>query len=291
VTNGIISAKGRQTDMTTGNFQDFLQTDAPINQGNSGGALVNTRGELIGINSQIISSNGGNIGIGFAIPSNLAQGVMSQLISGGRVQRARLGAGIQTVTSDLAASLGLKDVRGVLVGSVDPNGPAASAGLKTGDVILKLNGHDVDSANELRNHIAAMKPGTEVTLTTSRNGAQQDLRVKLAELTVESAQSNQSGGGSAGGKLGITAAPMTPDIAAQLGLPRGTHGVVVEDLDPNGPAAQAGIQRGDVIQEVNRHPVNSTADVQQALAASGNRPPLLLINRQGQTVFVPVPPS
>ncbi len=290
VTNGIISAKGRETDVSTGSFQDFLQTDAPINQGNSGGALVNTRAELIGINSEILSSNGGNVGIGFAIPSNMANGVMNQLITTGKVQRGMLGVGIQTVTSDLAASLGLKQTGGVLVNSVSAGGPAANAGVKMGDVIVKLNGKDVKDANGLRNAIAATAPGTQVTLTVSRNGSQQDLRAKLGQLP-----SNQPPGvpGAAGGsmKLGLTVAPLTPGLAAQAGVPQGTRGMVVEQADPNGPAAQAGIQPGDVIQQVNGQPVRSAADFQNALAKSGNRPPLLLINRQGETVFVPVPPN
>lgn len=290
VTSGIISAKGRETDVGTGSFQNFLQTDAPINQGNSGGALVNTRAELIGINSQIISSNGGNVGIGFAIPSNMAKGVMNQLISSGKVQRGMLGVGIQTVTSDVAASLGLKQVGGVLVNSVNPGGPADHAGLKTGDLIVKMNGRDVSDANDLRNAVAATPPGTEVTLTISRNGSQQDLRVKLGELTSAASAAGPEGEDGGGNlKLGMTVAPLTPDLAEQAGVPRGTRGVVVEAIEPNGAAAQAGIQAGDVIQQVNGQRVTSTEDVQSALAKSGNRPPLLLINRGGQTVFVPVP--
>jgi S1-C subfamily serine protease len=294
VTNGIISAKGRQTGISTGSFEDFLQTDAPINQGNSGGALVNTRGELIGINSQIMSSNGGSIGIGFAIPSNMARGVMTQLISGGKMQRAMLGAGVQTVTNDLAQSFGMKDAHGVAITSVVPSSPADKAGLKTGDVVLKLNGKDVDDANTLRNEIASMRPGTDVTLTVLRNGQQQDIHAHLTELTADNTKSQREseGGGSTGpvtGKLGISVVPMSPDLAAQIGVPRSTRGLVVEDVDPSGAAAQAGIEAGDVIQEVNRQPVTSGADLQKALARSGNRAPLLLINRQGQTVFVPVP--
>jgi len=292
VTAGIISAKGRDTGLSSGSFQDFLQTDAPINQGNSGGALVNTRGELIGINSQIVSPSGGNIGIGFAIPSNMAKNVMNQLIGKGKVQRAMLGAGIQPVTSDLAASLGLKEARGVVISSLTSGGPAEKAGLKTGDVILKLNGKEVNDSNVLRNEIASQSPGTEVTLTLQRNGNQQDVRVRLGELTPQTARAQEDQGGGAGngerGKLGLTLAPLTPDLAAQVGVPRDLKGVVVESVDPDGPAAEAGVQAGDVIQEVNRQPVRSVADVRNALDKSGNRPPLLLVNRGGQTVFVPV---
>ena len=247
VTAGIISAKGRSTETVGGgSFQDFLQTDAPINQGNSGGALVNTRGELIGINSQILSSNGGNIGIGFAIPSNMARNVMNQLIGKGKVRRGMLGIGIQQVTSDIAAGLGLKQVRGVLVNTVNAGGPADQAGVKTGDVIVQVNGKDVNDSNNLRNEIAGMQPGTVVTLSVVRDGKPLELRVKLGELTPESARANQqSGGGEDGGaKLGITVSPLTPSRAAQLGLRRGTQGVLIEQVDPDGPAAQAGIQAG-----------------------------------------------
>jgi len=296
VTAGIISAKGRSTDQVgTGSFQDFLQTDAPINQGNSGGALVNTRGELIGINSQILSSNGGNIGIGFAIPSNMAKTVMGQLIGKGSVQRAMLGIGIQPVTPDVAQGLGLKETRGVLVNSVRAGGPAAKAGIKTGDVILQLNGKDTNDANDLRNRVASEAPGTEVTLTILRNGSQQQVRVRLGTLTAEAAgdQTQQggepSGGSESASKLGISVSPVTPDVARQLGLPRGTQGVVIEDVDPSGPAAQADLQQGDVIQEVNRQPVHSVADLRSALQRSGNRAPVLLINRGGRTAYVAVP--
>jgi len=292
VTEGIISAKGRATGLSNGNFEDFLQTDAPINQGNSGGALVNTRGELIGINSQILSTNGGNIGIGFAIPSNMARNVLDQLISKGKVARGMLGVGIQQVTSDIAQSMGLKQVRGVLVNSVTSGGPADKAGIKTGDVILQLNGKDVTDSNSFRNQIAGTPPGTEVTLTIQRDNAEQQVRARLGELTPESARAGAGqGGGNQGGRLGITVAPLTPDLAAQLNLPRGTEGVVIQSVDPNGPAAQAGLQAGDVIQQVNRQPVRSPEDIRGLLAKSGDRSPLLLINRGGQTIFVAVPLS
>jgi len=290
VTEGIISAKGRATGTGGGSFQDFLQTDAPINRGNSGGALVNTRGELVGINSQILSPNGGNIGIGFAIPSNMAKTVMNQLIGKGKVQRGMMGVGIQQVTSDLAASMGLKDVQGILIDSVTAGGPAEQAGLKVGDVILKLNGKEVSDTNELRNTVAAMQPGAEVTLTISRESRQQDVRVRLGELNPQTAANAQGRGGApSSSQLGITVAPLTPDLSRQLGLRAGAQGLVIEQVDPSGPAGRAGLQAGDLIEQVNRQPVKAPDDMRRALQASNGRPPLLLINRGGQTIFVPVP--
>jgi Do/DeqQ family serine protease len=181
VTAGIISAKGRTTGVSDGNFEDFLQTDAPINQGNSGGALINTNSELIGINSQILSTTGGNIGIGFAIPSNMTRNVMTQLIEHGKVQRGRLGVVIQTVTSDIAKSLGLSEGRGVLIRDIEPDSPAQRAGLRKGDVILAFNGVPVNDGNGLRNQIAGTQPGTEVTLTIFRDGSEQQVRVTLGD--------------------------------------------------------------------------------------------------------------
>lgn len=291
VTAGIISAKGRQTGLSDGSFEDFLQTDAPINQGNSGGALVNTRGELIGINSQILSSNGGNIGIGFAIPSNMAKNVMDQLIAHGKVSRGQLGVSVQYVTSDLAASLGMKNVAGVLVSGVSTGSPAEKAGIKSGDVILDVNGTSVNDVNELRNMIASAGANSEVTLTVFRNGATNQVKVKLAEFNPQAASANGSGGQNPNspGKLGVQVAPLTPDVSAQFGIPRGTQGVVVESVDPNGAAAAAGIQMGDVIQQVNRQAVRSPNEIASALGKSGGRPALLQILRNGQSVFVAVP--
>jgi len=294
VTAGIISAKGRNTGLSNGSFQDFLQTDAPINQGNSGGALVNTRGELIGINSQILSpSGGGNIGIGFAIPSNMARSVMNQLIGSGKVQRGEVGVGIQPVTSEIAQSMGLSRVQGVLVSSVSAGGPADKAGLKVGDIILQFNGQNVNDSNTLRNLVAGTAPGNEVTLTILRNGQQQQMRLRLGELGAQgqTAAGGDTGGtsGSSGQRLGVAVVPLTPAIASQLGLKPGTQGLAVQSVDPNGPAAEAGIQPGDVIQQVNRQPVRTPEEMRAALARSAGRPPLLLIDRNGGTVFVAVP--
>ena len=170
VTMGIVSAKGRATGLSDGSFEDFIQTDAPINQGNSGGALVNTRGELVGINSQILSPSGGNIGIGFAIPANMTKDVMAQLIDTGSVQRGKLGVTIQPVTPDIAASLRLGDVRGALVNSVEAGGPAEKAGVKRGDVIVAIDGMPVSDSNTLRNHVAEHKPGTEMKSPSCATG-------------------------------------------------------------------------------------------------------------------------
>ena len=181
VTAGIISAKGRATGLSDGSFEDFLQTDAPINQGNSGGALINTRGELIGINSQILSTSGGNIGIGFAVPSNMAQNVFDQILEGGKVHRGQLGVSIQPMTPELASKFGLSDVQGVLVNSVIPNGPAAKAGLRQGDVIVDFNGAAVTDGNTLRNHVASTAPGTKVNLGIFRDHQKQQIQVTLGE--------------------------------------------------------------------------------------------------------------
>lgn len=183
VTSGIISARGRSTGLSNGSFEDFLQTDAPINQGNSGGALVNTAGELIGINSQIVSTTGGNIGIGFAIPTNMARSVMDQLNGHGKVHRGQLGVTVQPVTSDVASRVGLKEVRGVLVNSVSPRGPADKAGIRAGDVITAVNGTPVDDPNSFRNRIAATSPGTSVTLSILRDGREQQVTARLGEVT------------------------------------------------------------------------------------------------------------
>jgi Do/DeqQ family serine protease len=181
VTAGIISAKGRSTGLSDGSFEDFLQTDAPINQGNSGGALISANGELIGINSQILSPSGGNIGIGFAIPSNMARSVMEQLVKSGKVQRGQLGISIQPMTAELASSLGVSEIKGVVVNAVSSGGAADRAGLRRGDVIVALDGKQIDDGNTLRNLVASTGPGTKVNLTVIREGREQQVAVTVGE--------------------------------------------------------------------------------------------------------------
>jgi Do/DeqQ family serine protease len=295
VTSGIISAKGRRTGLSDGSFEDFIQTDAPINRGNSGGALVNTAGELVGINSQILSPSGGSIGIGFAIPSNMAKNVMEQLVQTGRVRRGMLGVNIQGVTSDLASTLGLAQVRGALVSGVTAGGPAERAALRRGDVIMAFNGVPVADSNALRNMVARTLPGVAVTLTVSRDGREQQIPLTLGELPAEKdTASAGDGGGARGaastGKLGVGVEPVTPALAQRFNLKAGTQGLVVMAIDPAGPSAEAGLQEGDVIEEVNRQPVRTAADLQAALKQTGTRPALLLVNRGGDGLFLTVRP-
>jgi S1-C subfamily serine protease len=188
VTMGIISAKGRQTGLSNGSFEDFLQTDAAINQGNSGGALVSTASELIGINSQILSPSGGSIGIGFAVPSNMARTVMDQLIRNGKVRRGQLGVTVLKIPSDEASKLGIDVGPGVAVFQVQAGSAAERAGLRKGDVITALNGTGVNDPNTFRNLVAGTAPGTEVTLTIKRNGKEQQVRATLGELVPQAEQ-------------------------------------------------------------------------------------------------------
>ncbi|MBO0726079.1 MAG: DegQ family serine endoprotease [Blastocatellia bacterium] len=290
VTAGIISAKGRSTGLSDGSFESFLQTDAPINQGNSGGALVSTAGELVGINSQIVSPTGGNIGIGFAIPANMARSVAEQLIKNGKVRRGHLGVGVQTVTSDIAANLGLKDVSGVIVSAVEQGSPAERAGLKQGDVITVINGVQIENDNSLRNLVASAGPGAEVAITILRDGREQQLRAKLDELAnqIPTRPAEPNGGQNYEGRLGWNVTPLTPELAERLGLSRNAHGLVIKDVDPAGAAAEAGLQPGDVIEQVNRQPVRSEGDLKSALSRAESQPLLLLINRRGASAYLTV---
>jgi serine protease Do len=289
VTMGIISAKGRSTTVGDGSYEDFLQTDAPINHGNSGGALVNMKGELVGINSQILSNSDGNIGIGFAIPSNMAHHVMDQLRTNGKVTRSQLGVTVQQVTEDMAQSLGLKHAGGAIVASVTAGSAAEHAGIKQGDVIETFNGQPVHDFNSLRNHVAETAPGTDAAVTISRDGVEKSLTVKLEEANPGQTARNDAGGSKDDSSaLGIAVAPLTPQLADRLGVDKDAKGVVVEDVNPDGRAADAGLQPGDVIARVNRQPVQTVDELRAAVKNSGNKPVLLLVNRKGTEIFVTV---
>ena len=291
VTSGIVSAKGRSTGVGDGSYEDFLQTDAPINHGNSGGALVNTKGELIGINSQILSVSEGNIGIGFAIPANMARHVMEELRTGGRVRRAQLGVAVQPVTSDLAASLGLSETRGAIVSSVESGSAAERAGIRRGDVIVSFNGKPVTEFNALRNRVAETKPGTDAAVGIVRDGSDKTLTVKLDEVSAKrSARGSSDSGPQADDKtaLGVAVEPLTPELAARAGVGRGVKGLLVENVDPDGRAADAGIQPGDVIVEANRKAITSVDDLRTAARSTADKPLLLLVHRQGRELFVTV---
>jgi Do/DeqQ family serine protease len=291
VTSGIVSAKGRATGLSDGSFEDFLQTDAAINRGNSGGALVNTTGELIGINSQILSPSGGNIGIGFAIPSNMAKAVMDQLMKTGKVRRGMLGVTIQSVDSDLAQSMNLPSARGAIVTSVANGGPAEKAGLKRGDVITAVNKQPVADNNNLRNLVASMPPGANVEVTALRNGRDQNFEVALAELPDRPQQSDSdddstNSAGVGNGKFGLTIQPLTADTASRFGLDANDEGVLVTRVDPAGSAANAGIRQGDLIQEVNRQPVKSPAEFVAATQRSGAKPALVVVKRRNAIIYL-----
>ncbi|HEY7444889.1 MAG TPA: DegQ family serine endoprotease [Vicinamibacterales bacterium] len=289
VTLGIISAKGRATGVGDGSYEDFLQTDAPINRGNSGGALVNAKGELIGINSQILSPSGGNIGIGFAIPANMARHVMDQLREDGRVRRAQLGVSIQTVTPELAKSFDIKQPGGALVSSVEPGSAADRAGIKRGDVIKSFNGQSVPDTNSLRNRVANTMPGSNATVVVVREGNERTLTVKLGELAESrTARRDTEGPNSDRTALGVSVVPLTPELASRAGVPKDVRGLLVEEVNPDSRAAEAGMQAGDVIQEVNRKPVETVEELRAAVKAATDRPTLVLVNREGRDLFVTV---
>lgn len=280
VTSGIVSGLGRNTGADDGSYQDFIQTDASINPGNSGGALINLRGELVGINSQIYSQSGGSIGIGFSIPVNLAKSVMSQLIATGKFERGRIGIVGQNLTPELVKALGLKEnTHGALVAKVAPGTPADKAGLKDGDVVIQANGRAIKDMPELRNLIGLLKIGEKVDLTVLRDGTTKQVTVVVGKSPDEkvSAGGNDNGkdGGTANGKglnpklKGATFGPVQDSDS---------KGVQVIDLDRDSAAAEAGLQPGDIILSVNRHPVTGLADFQKLASGDGD---LLLYVRRG----------
>jgi serine protease Do len=293
-TMGIVSAKGRG-HLDIEDYEDFIQTDAAINPGNSGGALVDARGELVGINTAILAGNGGgNQGIGFAIPIDMARRVMDQILKNGKVTRGYLGVVIQEVTPDLAKAFKAPEGKGALVGDVSSDGPGAKAGLQKGDVIEEIDGQAVSGVNELRLRIASTAPGTTVHLKVFRNGEPRDVSVTLGQLP-EKANEGPLGGGENESEStpmkGVQVDELTAQLRRELDLSPSIHGVVVTDVSPDSPAAGAGLRRGDVIEEVNRQPVDSTTEYRKALRRAGNQSLVLLVNRNGNTTFIVIEPQ
>ena len=285
VTAGIVSAKGRFIGQ--GSYDNFIQTDAAINPGNSGGPLINLKGEVIGINTAIFSRSGGNIGIGFAIPVNVAKDLLPELEEKGKVTRGWLGVMIQKVTPDIAESLGLTAPKGALVADVMKDGPAQEAGLKVGDVIVEFDGHAIKESTELPMLVARTPVGKTVTLKVIRDKGTQSFSVKIGELKEEETAV-------AGGKeesFGLTVQPLTPEIADSLGLGSDVKGVVVSGVEPGSSADEAGMRRGDVILEVNREPVKDLPSYRKALKASKGKSVLFLVRRGENTIFMALKPN
>jgi Do/DeqQ family serine protease len=284
VTMGIISATGRG-NLGIEDYEDFIQTDAAINPGNSGGALINASGQLIGVNTAILSRAGGNQGVGFAVPANLARTVMNQLLKNGKVVRGYLGVMIQPVTPEIAKAFNLPDARGALVGEVTPDGPAARAGLAQGDVIIELNGARVDDNRELRLKIGQLAPGSAIRLKLLRDGNPREANATLGELPNEK-EAASDGKPESGSPDGLSVENLTPQIARRLGLQSSASGVVVTGAQDGSRADDAGLRRGDVIQQVNRRPVNNVAEFERAMKQAGDKSAVLLVNRNGHTSFV-----
>jgi serine protease Do len=288
VTMGIVSAIARRGIVDPDRYEDFIQTDAAINPGNSGGALITARGELIGINAAIISRTGGNDGIGFAIPASVARHVMDQILKHGRVSRGWLGVSIQPVDSSIAKAFGLKDSRGALVGGVNPGSPADKAGVQRGDIILELNNQRVEDAAELRMKIGMAEPRSTVALKLFRDGRERTVSVTLGELPDQSAKS-AGGAPDSQGEETVRLRGLTPQAAQDADLPRGTTGAVVEWVDPDSAAGDAGLRSGDIILEVDRRKVTSVNSVRAALRS--NKSVILLVHRSGGTLYVVIEPK
>jgi serine protease Do len=296
VTMGIVSARGR-TGLGIERYEDFIQTDAAINHGNSGGALIDTHGELVGINTAILSGDGGGSeGIGFAIPANLARNMMDQILKKGKVTRGFMGILPQELTPDMAKEFNMSGGHGVLIAQVTADSPAAKAGLKVGDVITTINNDPVEDVNSFRLAVAGFAPGTKIELKVNRDGKGMEVPVTLTEYNMEA--NNGTGGpegapgsGEKGALKGVSVQALTPEIRQQMQLPESVKGgVVITDLDDDSPAAATGLQPGDVIVQVNRRPVNTVAEFNGAVRAGASKDSTLLLVKHGPAeAFVVVP--
>jgi len=295
VTAGIVSARSR--DIHSGPYDDYIQTDASINRGNSGGPMFNLKGEVIGINTAIFSPTGGSVGIGFAIPSALAQPVVDQIVEFGRTRRGWIGVRIQTVTEEIAESLGLKKPHGALVASITEGGPAEKAGLKPGDIILEFNGKKIKEMREVPRIVAETKINTDVPLVIWRDNKEVKSKISVAEL--EKAEDEGLLGSVAGSsetakgvdidKLDITVSSLNDALRQEFGVPSTVSGIIVTKVDPSSEAARKGIDQGDVIVDIDQQPVKDAEnanDIIRRAAKNGRSSVLLLINREGDVSFV-----
>jgi serine protease Do len=300
VTMGIVSATGRG-GLGIEDYEDFIQTDASINPGNSGGPLINVRGEMMGVNTAILSPSGGNLGIGFAVPSNMVRTVLDQIIKTGKVTRGYMGVSVQDLTPELAEAMKLGKTHGALVGDIDPNGPAAHAGLQPGDVIVEANGKPVENQRELRLMISNMAPGSQMNMKVMRGNQTQNLAMTLGEMPVKQTASADSTsrqkpeaqkpeapkpGGQL--RLGVAISDLNTDILQHLELPASTKGVIVADVQEDSPAAEAGLQVADIIQEVDRKPIHNVGEFRSQITAHSSGPVLFLVSREGHTLYVAV---
>jgi serine protease Do len=291
VTTGIISARGR--DIHSGPFDDFLQIDAPINRGNSGGPTFNLEGKVIGINTAIYSPNGGSVGIGFAIPSNVAKHIVAQLEEHGKVSRGWLGVQIQEVTPAIAASLGLHNESGALVAVVTPNSPAAKAGLKQGDVILSFDGSEIGKLHDLPRLVAETPANKEAAMTVWRSGQKKNVEVKVGELSdnekVASASSGDEEQSADAGALGMRFGALTGQMRRELHVGKDVQGVVVTRVENGSAADDVGLSRGDILMAIDQQPVRTpqeAVDKLKEIAKSPKKSALLLLNRHGVTQYV-----
>lgn len=290
VTTGIVSARGR--DIHSGPYDDYLQIDAAINSGNSGGPLFDTNGNVIGVNTAIFSPNGGNVGIGFAIPSAQAQSVITALKDVGHVERGYLGVQIQKVTQELAESLKLPADQGALVAAVTPDSPAARAGIEVGDVIVGFGGQAVDEMRELPRLVANTSPGDKTTIKVLRDGSEKQLKVTVAPYEEQMAEADTGEAVPEGARLGVAVAPVNDEARSRFGIAEGIQGTVVLKVEPGSPAAAVGLRPGDVIRKADGRNIESPRDLIDTMrkkADQKDKQVVLLVNRGGNQWFVPVP--
>ncbi len=294
VTAGIVSSIGR--DVGNGPYTDFIQVDAPINRGNSGGPTFNLQGKVIGMNSMIFSPSGGSVGIGFAIPSSTIRSVVAQLEAHGRVARGYLGVQIQSVTSDIAASVGRKDNKGAIVASLVPGGPAARAGMQQGDIVLAMNGKAIEDSRDLTRRVADLPAGASATFVVDRSGQSRNITVKIGERKEEQQADNDNSpraqanaGGNTGEAMGLGLAALTPGLREQFNLDNTVNGVVITRVDPNSDAADKGVQPGDVLVSVANRAVRTPQDIKSRIAdahAAGRNTVLVLVSGTGGQRFL-----